>query len=179
MKEVNALYTEPTRLEPTRLLSDETIAILNYRIEQEQYSSRIYEQISMWLENEGFNNLSKLYKKYASEELGHADWAKTYLLSYDITPSLHPLKTPLEECTCSNIKEILDLTLKHELEVTSQCEALTKFAMETSQFNLFSLGRRYNAEQIEEIEKATTLVSLYKHSKDDLIFDSYIGENYN
>jgi ferritin len=173
MEEINTIYSNQNKL-----LSDETITLLNYRIQQEQYSSRIYEQIGMWFENEGLNNLSKLYKKYAEEELNHAGWAKTYLLSYDITPSLMLLETPTNSVFWSSIKDILDITLKHELEVTEQCEDLTKFALTTNQFNLFTLGQKYNTEQIEEIEKATTLVSLYERVKDDLIFDQYVGENY-
>lgn len=158
------------------LINSDTVEILNFRIQQEQYSSRIYEQMSLSLESMGFSNLAKLYDKYSKEELEHAGWAKTYLLSYNVTPTLEPLESPTVACSC--IQEILDQTLEHELLVTKQCEELGKYALTGFQMNLLTLAQRYNKEQVEEINKATTLLSAYKASNSDLFFDHYIGENY-
>ena len=68
------------------LINNTAIEFLNYRIEQEEYSSRIYLAMSMWLNNEGFSGASSLWKKYSGEELTHSDWARTYLLSFGIQP---------------------------------------------------------------------------------------------
>lgn len=158
------------------LINAETVEILNFRIQQEQYSSRIYEQMSLALENMGFSNLAKLYDKYSKEELEHAGWAKTYLLSHNVTPTLELLESPTISCSC--IKEILDETLTHEILVTNQCEELGKYALSGFQMNLLTLAQRYNKEQVEELNKATTLISAYNASNSDLFFDHYVGENY-
>ena len=73
------------------LISDKTIELLNYRIEQEDYSSRLYLSMSLWLENAGYAS-AKLWKKYSSEEANHADWARTYLLSLGIQPKTGALE---------------------------------------------------------------------------------------
>ena len=68
------------------MLDKKIIELLNYRINQEQLSSRIYEQMSLWLDNKGLKNFSTLYKNYSDEELVHAGFAKEFLLAYGINP---------------------------------------------------------------------------------------------
>ena len=50
-------------MKDTQLLKSEVVDLLNYRIQQEEFSSRLYEQMSLWLDDNGFMNTSKLYKK--------------------------------------------------------------------------------------------------------------------
>ena len=68
--------------EHSPLISKKTIDLLQYRIQEEEMSVRIYLSMAMWLENEGYVNASKLWKKYSAEENTHADWAREYLLSF-------------------------------------------------------------------------------------------------
>ena len=75
-------------MDKSNLLSKKIVDTLNYRIQQEDFSSRIYEQLALWLNDKGYLNISSLYKRYASEESNHADWAKSFLLDYGITPCL-------------------------------------------------------------------------------------------
>ena len=42
------------------MLSPECIELLTYRIQQEQYSSKIHEQFSLWLDDQGLVNLAAL-----------------------------------------------------------------------------------------------------------------------
>lgn len=156
------------------MLKPNIINLLNYRIQQEELSSRIYEQMSLWLNNYGFLNLSKLYKKYSEEELKHADWSKSYLLDYGIVPELKTLAAP--DLDYSSLKEILDLTLSHEEEITRQCEELASTAMKNGEHVLYALASKYCAEQQEEIGKAITNLDIFKLSTDMLIIDTYIGE---
>ena len=156
------------------MLDSKIIELLNYRVEQEQLSSRIYEQMSMFLGNKGYVNTAKLYAKYASEELGHAEWAKTYLLSYNIEPELHPLPAPSTEY--STLQEVLDLTLEHEMDITKQCNELARIAQEMAYFTCFDLALKYCREQVEEIDKAYTLKDMYALSNNDLLFDHAVED---
>jgi len=158
------------------MLSPETIELLNYRIQQEQFSSRIYEAFALWLENESLPNLASLYEKYAQEELIHAKWAKEHLLSYNIKPKLKPLYDPEIAFSFSSIQNILDLTLQHEKDITNQCNALAAHALKNGDHILYSLATKYCKEQAEELNKAFTLLSAYKRTSDDLVFDHYIGD---
>ena len=137
-------------------LDKKIIELLNYRIQQEEESSRIYEQFALWLDDKGFKNFAALYYKYASEELGHAKFAKDHLLAFGIEPQLTKLSAP--DLDFNSLKEILTLTLEHEQEITEQCNELTKTAAALDDFPTMTLGMKYCAEQVEELDKAQTFV---------------------
>ena len=137
-------------------LNKKIVDLLNYRIQQEEHSSRIYEQMALWLDDKGFKNFAALYYKYAHEELAHAKFAKDHLLAYGIQPEL--TKLPAPDMEFNSLKEILVLTLEHEQKITSQCNELTKAAMELNDFPTMTLGLKYCAEQVEELDKAQTFV---------------------
>jgi ferritin len=137
-------------------LDKKIVEALNYRIQQEEASSRIYEQFALWLDNKGFKNFAALYYKYAHEELGHAKFAKDHLLAYGIEPEL--TKLPAPDLEFDSLKEILVLTLEHEQEITRQCNELTKLAASLDDFPTMTLGMKYCAEQVEELDKAQTFV---------------------
>ncbi|NBP16909.1 hypothetical protein EBU95_21435 [bacterium] len=137
-------------------LNKKIIEALNYRIQQEEASSRIYEQFALWLDNAGFKNFAALYYKYAHEELGHAKFAKDHLLAYGEEPML--TKLPAPDLDFNSLKEILNLTLEHEQEITRQCNELTKLAASLDDFPTMTLGLKYCAEQVEELDKAQTFV---------------------
>jgi len=158
------------------MLDQKVIDILNYRINQEQISSKIYEQISLWLDNKGLKNFAKLYEKYSDEELVHAGFSKEFLLSYGITPIL--LSIPEQKMEYSTLQDILELTLGHEEEVTRQCSVLQEFALKNNLPLLQTLALKYCSEQVEELDKAQSLIDHSKLTLDLLLFDHYIGENY-
>ena len=57
--------------------------LINYRISQEEYSSRLYLAMSNWLQNNGYNGASKLFKKWTDEEMVHANFSYSYLQTSD------------------------------------------------------------------------------------------------
>lgn len=162
-------------MKDTQLLSAEVVELLNYRIAQEEASSRLYEQMALWLDDNGFMNTSKLYKKYSGEEMNHAGWAKQFLLDYGITPTLKALPSPEAEYT--KILEILEATLAHETEITRQCEEMATKALKMNSHTLYSLAVKYCAEQVEEMGKSITNLDVYKLTSCDLMFDQYVGTN--
>jgi ferritin len=137
-------------------LNKKIVDALNYRIQQEEASSRVYEQFALWLDDKGFKNFAALYYKYASEELGHAKFAKDHLLAFGVQPEL--TKLPAPDYEFNSLKDILELTLEHEQEITRQCNELTKLAASLDDFPTMTLGMKYCAEQVEELDKAQTFV---------------------
>ena len=158
------------------MLDQKVIDIVNYRISQEQISSKIYECASLWLDNTGLKNFAALYEKYAEEELKHANWGKEFLLSYGIVPKLKVI--PEQECEFESLQEILELTQTHEQEISRQCAELKVFACKGNYINLETMALKYCAEQIEEEAKAQNLLDHSKLTTDLLVFDNYIKENY-
>jgi len=159
-----------------KFINEEVIKLLNYRIQQEQYSSKVYEQMSAWLQNASFLNSSKIWAKFASEELTHAELAKDYLLSFNIMPELMVIEEAPNDF--KDIKEIIQATFDHEVMVTEQCLALTSKAMDLKDWTLFALGQKYNEIQRVEMDEVYNLVDISNLSNDNLILDKYIGDNF-
>ena len=107
-----------------QLLSKEAISDLTFRINSEEFSSRLYHDMSLWFDDKGYINLAKLYDRYSSEEMAHAKFAKDFLLSYNLKPMIKPLQSPTAEyADCS---AILEATKNHEIQITNECQALAK-----------------------------------------------------
>jgi ferritin len=138
------------------LISSTVIDCLNYRIEQEEQSSRIYLAMSLWLNNEGFSGAACLWKKYSNEELSHADWARTYLLSFGIQPLTPTLKQPTQSFT--GLPQIINLSFEHEIDISTQIKESATKALREGDHMLYELMLRYLKEQVEEHDKTQTWV---------------------
>jgi len=110
-----------------KFITQDVIDILNYRIQQEQYSSKVYESMSLWLANAAYLNMAKVWEKFSKEELEHAELAKEYLLSFNIMPELMTIDEPPNDFTSA--VDIIQKTFDHEVQVTEQCLELTNKAM--------------------------------------------------
>jgi len=139
--------------------NDKLIELINYRINFEEYSSRLYYAMSVWLDNEGYNS-SSLWKKYAEEELVHAKKAYDFLLSFSIMPDIRTIQSVDTEF--KDLPSIIKRSYEHELIITKQCEELALAGQTTGNFMVFDLGMWYVHEQIEEIEKVDHLCNLLK-----------------
>jgi len=133
------------------LLSDECVTYLNYRIQQEEYSSRIYLAMSMWLDNNGYVNAAKLWKNYSTEELAHSDWSRTYLLSMGVQPGTPKLDAPGQDFT--GLPQIIQESYEHEITITKQIKDLAGDAMKKGDHMLYELALKFLKEQVEEHNK--------------------------
>jgi ferritin len=133
------------------LLTEECEQYLNYRVQQEEYSARIYLSMAMWLENEGYLGAGKLWKKYSDEEMLHANDARTYLLSMGVQPITPMLEAPSQ--VYSGLPEIIKKSYEHEIEVTTQIKDLSTHALSINDHMLYTLGQTYLKEQVEEHNK--------------------------
>jgi len=149
IKRINTSAAEIADKSP--LISKEVINLLNYRIEQEEYSSRIYLAMSLWLDNVGYKNAAKVWHKYSTEEQSHADWAKEYLLSFGVQPMTPALEQPQE--SFSGFPEIIRATYQHEIDVTNQIKELADKAVDIKDHVLYQLTMKYLSEQVEEAAK--------------------------
>ena len=142
------------------LLSDDCINTLQYRIQQEEQSSRIYLSMSLWLNNVGYTGAASLWMKYSKEEMTHADWSRDYLLAMGVVPN-----TPLlnaEPNTYQGISQIIEQSYNHEIDITKQCKELADKAFKTGDHMLYTLASKYLKEQIEENDKLQTWMDKLK-----------------
>lgn len=161
-----------------KLISPECLELLQFRINEEEKSARLYESMSLYLQNVGYENASKVWATYGTEELKHAGWAKDYLLSLGISPQLRPI--PTMSCEYMGLPDVIRKSYEHEILVTEQCKALAGAAMKCNDFMLFQLAQKYLSEQIEELDKVQTLMDKLKTFGTDTIslrlFEAELGE---
>lgn len=135
----------------SEFLSASIVKLLNYRVEQEEFSSRLYLSMSIWLDDKGFAGAAELFKQYSNEELVHADKAKSMLLANGIRPITPALKQPKQDFL--SLPDVVISALAHEKEITKQCYALTKAAHTEENYMVVELGLWYSKEQAEELSK--------------------------
>lgn len=132
-------------------LSENIQKLLAYRIEQEEFSHRLYKAMSQYLDYTGYTGASSLWKDYAEEELEHVEWVNKFLLDLDYLPPLPAIKEPQIEF--DGLVDIINKSLIHEQDVLKQCEELAMAAMKENDFKTFGLAQKFVEEQIDEVSK--------------------------
>lgn len=158
-------FTPPVKNNP--LISKECIDILNFRIEQEEYSSRLYTAMSLWLNDAGYTNSAKVWAKDAEDEMTHAKWAKDYLLDLGVVPKTPALKEP--PCKFNDLPDIIKQSFEHEVMVTKQCNELASHALKYGDHLLYQLAIKYMQEQQEEMGKVQTYMDKLETFGEDKI----------
>lgn len=147
--------------------SKECVDILNFRIEQEEYSSRLYHIMSLWLNNAGYTGAAKAWQDDSDGEMVHAGWAKSFLLDMGITPKIPALKEPPQVFV--GLPDIIKQSYAHEILVTQQCNDLAKHAMSYGNHLLYQLAVKYLQEQQEELGKVITYMDKLEAFGEDKI----------
>lgn len=132
------------------LLSQRLIDLINYRIEQEEYSNRVYKAMSIVLEFNGFEGAAKYWSKSAKDEIDHAQWSYDYLLSLNIKPKVPMLQEP--PCEYDGFEDIIKKTYEHEVMITNQCKEFAKACAEEGDYMTLHLVQHYLDEQVEELK---------------------------
>lgn len=138
-------------------ISERLISLMNYRIEQEEASSRLYKSMAVWLDYKGYSGAAKLFNKYAEEELKHAQWAYQYLLDLDVLPSVPAIEKPQTDFL--GLIDIINKTYEHEQKVTEQCQQLASAAFKEGDYMTLHLAQHYLDEQVEELAKSNYWVN--------------------
>lgn len=142
------------------LLSEECIVTLQYRIQQEEQSSRIYQSMSLWLNNEGYTGAASLWMKYSQEELTHANWSRDYLLAMGVTPNVPALL--VQPTVYTGLPQIIEDSYEHEIVITKQIKTMADQALKCGDHMLYTLVLQYLKEQVEEHDKMQTWMDKLK-----------------
>jgi ferritin len=125
--------------------------MLNYRIQQEEMSSRIYKGMATWLDFNGYFGAAKLWNSYASEEVSHAGWASEFLMSLNIQPEVPALGEPDQDFM--SFPQVIAMSYQHELDIYNQCNELARVSMDEGNFLTLQLAQKFLNEQLDELGK--------------------------
>lgn len=127
--------------------------LINYRIVEEEKSSRLYLAMSKWLGFNGYTGAAKLWAEYSAEETEHAGWSYFYLEALDLLPKVQAIEKPVTEF--KSLPDICKLSYEHEMVISNQCNDLAKAAQATGDYMTIELAQKYLVEQRDEIAKTT------------------------
>lgn len=150
-------------------LSDNIEKILNAQILNEMDSSALYRAMSNCLEHRGWVGAAKLWKKYSSEEVGHAEKIMSYMQDRDCKPIIPGTTQPQQ--MFEDIVDIVNKSDAHEVLITSQWKKIASEAMKEADLMTFELAQWFIKEQTEEEAKVLywiDRIEMYKKTNKSL-----------
>ena len=162
------------------LIPEEIVKLLNYRIAEEELSSRLYYAMHEWLDNKGYFGAAKMLADWSNEEIEHAGWAREFLESYDYLPEVGAIaEVPTE---FKSLKDVMSKSYDHEVDITEQCNELANRVVKASCFCALPLALKYVEEQTDELKKTTDWLARIALVADDprelMLIDREMGRRY-
>lgn len=155
------------------LISNKLNAAVNSQIGSEFGASLQYVQIASYFESEDLLHLGKLFFAQSDEERMHAMKFVKYILDAggaveipEISKGRHQFKSA---------EDAVEAALHWELEVTKQINGLMDIAVGEKDYIAQEFLNWFVTEQLEEVSKMRTILSVVKRSKDNLLLaETYI-----
>ena len=147
------------------MLSSKISAALNKQIESEAFSSQYYLAMASWAETQGLNGVAAFLYMHADEERVHM----LKLIKFANERGSHGVAPAVKQppVTFKNVKQIFDLILQHEVEVTNEINKIVDVTLKEKDYTTNNFLQWYVTEQIEEEALARNIVDKLKLVGDD------------
>jgi len=158
----------------TERLNTKVLDILNEQIKNELNSSQMYRAMSTWLNDKKWPSGTKLFFKYADEELSHMSKIYNYIFDKNckaIVPVVEKVKDDYKD-----IREVLEASLEHEIEVTKNWEEISALALSEKDHTTYEFVQWYISEQKEEELKIRTILEKMDLDMPNYEIDKLFGE---
>ncbi len=157
------------------LISEKLNAAINTQIGREFGASNQYLAIAAYFDRETLPELAKFFYRQSDEERMHA-----LKFAHYVVDTAGKVAIPAVEAPQTNIGSALaaaELSLKWELEVTRQINALMDQATKESDFLAQDFLRWFVNEQLEEVTSMEDLVSVIKRAGEGglLLVEDYLA----
>lgn len=152
-------------------ISDELEKRMNFHIEMEENSSRLYRAMSQWFTYNGWTSAGALFNKYADEEMTHMKKFYDYLQDRDVLPI-----TPVVEEQSNkfeSMEKIIEASYKHEIDVSIELSKTAARALKEGCLTSFTFMQWFINEQIEEEAKMKSFldrIDMLKETNTSLFF---------
>jgi len=168
------LFESFSGIENKSRLSDKVTKLLNEQIKNELESSQIYRAMSCWLDEKGWIGAQKYFFNSAKEELKHMDKLYEYIFDRNAkakTPNVGDVETDFKD-----IREIIEKSLDHEMNVTKNWEDIAEAALSSGDNTTYEFSQWYLKEQVEEESKFRDILfklnlDMPKYELDELFED--------
>jgi len=159
------------------MISKKMTEALNDQINAELYSAYLYFAMSSYASNKGLDGIASWMAVQAKEEMTHAEKLYDYVNSQGEHVILGAIEKPPSEF--ESARHIFEETLEHEREVTRLINQLVDLAASESDHATHNFLQWFVAEQVEEEETASTILSKFELAGDHVgalfMLDSQLG----
>lgn len=156
MKRYVKLFEGFSGIEDKARLSQNIASMLNDQIQKELESSQIYRAMSCWFDDKGWPGGTKLFFKYANEELTHMNKIYEYLFEKNtkaITPAVEAVQGEFKDA-----REIVEISLNQEIDITAYWNKIADAAKKENDNDTYFLSQWFITEQREEEIKMRDLL---------------------
>jgi ferritin len=146
--------------------SSKFIDLLHEQVKNEFNAHQQYVALAAWFDAEDLPRLAKHFYRQALEERNHAMMIVRYLLDQGIKvtiPSVDPVRNDF-----SSPRQLLDLALQQEKDVTADIVRLAKAARDEGDYIGEQFMQWFLQEQVEEVAQMSTLVNVASRAGDNL-----------
>ncbi|MGB0521713.1 MAG: ferritin [Flammeovirgaceae bacterium] len=159
-------------------LTNEIEVKLNKQVEQEAIASQHYLAFASWLHTQGLEGTAKFMYQHAEEERMHMMKLIKYI--NDVGGQAQIPAIPVVRNAFTDLKEVLDLALEHELSVSRSINRLVEFCLDRKDFGTLQFLQWFVEEQREEEKITRRIQELYRiigtQNQGIWLFDKAVSE---
>lgn len=156
----------PTTKQDSKQPRSKFYELLQGQVHNEFHASQQYTALAVWFDNEDLPELAKFFYAQAIEERNHAMALVQYMMDTDHHVTIPGTGEVRNEF--SSAKELAELALEQEKEVTSDIKTLTKAARSEDDFLGEQFMQWFLKEQVEEVATMSTLVNVFERADGNL-----------
>ena len=142
--------------------------LLQAQVGNEFSASQQYIALAVWFDNEDLPRLASHFYKQALEERNHAMMIVKFLMDNDIPVAIPGTETPFNEFKAP--RDLVDLALRQEQQVTDQIVALAKAAREEGDYIGEQFVQWFLKEQVEEVSSMKTLLTIMDRADGNMFY---------
>lgn len=159
-------------------ISQELNDILNKQIGLEIYNSNVYRQISALFDDKKLVNVSKFFKDWSAEEIGHANIFQDFLESRVGSKVNVPSIQGLDGLNISSINDIGELVMRLEAQTTDDITKIYNLSEDLGDLMGKTLALKMITEQIEEENKSDFINQQLTMVTDYILWDANFKSPY-
>ena len=142
--------------------------LLQAQVGNEFSASQQYIALAVWFDNEDLPRLASHFYKQALEERNHAMMIVQFLMDNDIPVAIPGTAAPLNEFKTP--RDLVDLALRQEQQVTDQIVALARAAREEGDYIGEQFLQWFLKEQVEEVSSMKTLLTIMDRADGNMFY---------
>ncbi|TWP52761.1 ferritin [Lentzea tibetensis] len=142
--------------------------LLQAQVGNEFTASQQYISLAVWFDNQDLPRLASHFYKQALEERNHAMMIVQYLMDSDLSvtiPGIPAVRNEFKEP-----RELVELALTQEKEVTDQIIALAKTARDEGDYIGEQFLQWFLKEQVEEVSSMSTLLTVMERADGNMFY---------